>query len=590
MASAAGVGVNRTGPFESTAESDAEVTTLALAHQRMYPVFGLPCASGGWDCSDLWSPSPSVAAIAIGPIVQAFAQRYGPNGSFWAANPQLPYLPVQSFEIGNEENLPTQWLADNTHMHWAPNAPSDPGAAAGAADYAMVYEAAWAALHQVDPSGIAVVGGLTDGAGYGVDLQSDEQYLDALTPGEVDAVGYHDWVFEASDSLLETDTADLRVWMDQNGFAGVPINVTEFGACEITPQVTDTGGCNEQDTQSDATWAPYAASYVQWAMCTNWLDVTTVIAFWWGDNSTTDQSVWLPLMSADGTLTDYGQAFLNDAESLTTTGCPPSSSVGTTPANTALPTVQGTAVSGDQLTAAPGTWSGDPAPTLSYQWKSCDASGQNCSSIVGADATTYTVQPTDVGSTLIFSVTAINATGGAVADSQPIAVSAGPSGTTTTGPSGTTTAGPSGTTTAGPSGTTTGNTSAPPSAYSIPLAVSTSKPTTPRLLSMDLRILRVTRQGRFVTIEVRYRARSGTVSSTAIRFGRRSMRIHLKGHSENPTTMIFSAQLPVGRWSIDVTGRPARGYAVPEELARLLTIARSTRVTTRTAPRSKNAR
>lgn len=443
VASAAGVGVNRTGPFVSTAASDALVTTLALAHQRLYPVLGLPCASGGWDCSDQYSPSPSVAATEIGPIVQAFAQRYGPHGSFWAANPRLPYLPVQSFEIGNEENLPTQWVVDPTHMHWAPNSPSDPGAAAGAADYAIVYEAARAALHQVDPSGIAVVGGLADSASYGVDIQSDEQYIGALTAGKVDAIGYHDWVFDVSDSRLETDTADLRTWMDQNGFAGVPINVTEFGACDITPQVTSTGGCNEEDTQSDARWAPYAASYVQWAMCTRSLDVTTMIAFWWGDDSTTGQSVWLPLMSGDGTLTDYGQTFLNDTESLTTTGCPPPSFVG--------------------------------------------------------------------------------------------------------------------------------KTSAPPK---------TATPATPPLLSMDLRILRVTRRGRFVTIEVRYWARSGTVSCTAIKFRRRSVRIHLKGRGENPTTMTCSTRLPVGRWSVDVTGQPSRGYAKPAEQSRLLTVTRSTRVTT----------
>jgi hypothetical protein len=371
--------------------------------------------------------------MEIRPIIQAFAQRYGPNGSFWKANPRLPYLPVESFEIGNEENLPTMWVVDPTHMHWT--TPAD--GTAGAADYAMVYEAARAALHQVDPSGLAVVGGLADSASYGVDVQSDEHYVGALTPGKVDAVGYHDWVFDVSDSLLETDTSDLRTWMDKNGFAGVPINVTELGACDITPQVIGTGGCSEADTQSDATWAPHVASYVRWAMCTSRLHVTTVIAYWWGDSSTTDQSVWLPLMSGDGTLTDFGQAFLTDAKSLTTTGCQPSSSVGKT---------------------------------------------------------------------------------------------------------------------------------------------GTPKPTPPRLLSMDLRIVRVTRQGRLVTIDVRYRARSGTVSATAIQSRSRSRRIHLKGHRTNPTTMTFSTQLPVGQWSVDVTGRPNRGYAKPHEQARLLTVARATRV------------
>jgi len=53
--------------------------------------------------------------------------------------------------------------------------------------------------------------------------------LSALPSEGVDAVGYHPWVFDVSDSLLEPDTSDLRVWMDDNGFSGVPLDVNELG-------------------------------------------------------------------------------------------------------------------------------------------------------------------------------------------------------------------------------------------------------------------------------------------------------------------------------------------------------------------------
>ncbi|MGA1213773.1 MAG: hypothetical protein ACO3ZZ_08605, partial [Solirubrobacterales bacterium] len=43
------------------------------------------------------------------------------------------------------------------------------------------------------------------------------------------------------------------------------------------------------------------------------------------------------------------------------------------PVNTAAPTVAGTAEVGQELTADPGTWTGDP--TYSYQWQRCDFAG-----------------------------------------------------------------------------------------------------------------------------------------------------------------------------------------------------------------------
>ena len=43
------------------------------------------------------------------------------------------------------------------------------------------------------------------------------------------------------------------------------------------------------------------------------------------------------------------------------------------PSNTALPSISGTTSVGSTLTGSAGTWSGTPAPTFAYQWRSCDA-------------------------------------------------------------------------------------------------------------------------------------------------------------------------------------------------------------------------
>jgi len=48
---------------------------------------------------------------------------------------------------------------------------------------------------------------------------------------------------------------------------------------------------------------------------------------------------------------------------------------GGSPANKALPTISGTVRDGQTLAAHPGTWSGSPTPSYSYQWRRCNSSG-----------------------------------------------------------------------------------------------------------------------------------------------------------------------------------------------------------------------
>ena len=69
------------------------------------------------------------------------------------------------------------------------------------------------------------------------------------------------------------------------------------------------------------------------------------------------------------------------------------------------PTITGTALQGQTLTATPGTWTAADA-TFTYQWERCDASGANCVAVAGATAQTYLVAPTDAGATFVVVVTA----------------------------------------------------------------------------------------------------------------------------------------------------------------------------------------
>ena len=88
------------------------------------------------------------------------------------------------------------------------------------------------------------------------------------------------------------------------------------------------------------------------------------------------------------------------------------------PRNTALPTISGSAVLGGTLTASPGTWAADPAPTFTYRWLRCNANGVGCVALAGQTAQTYTVRQGDVGRRVRVSVTARNSVGAATARSE----------------------------------------------------------------------------------------------------------------------------------------------------------------------------
>jgi len=91
------------------------------------------------------------------------------------------------------------------------------------------------------------------------------------------------------------------------------------------------------------------------------------------------------------------------------------------PVNTGLPTVNGSAVQGQTLSAQPGSWSNSPT-SYAYQWRDCDGSGNNCTDIAGATSPSYLLAGSDVNSTVRVAVTASNVGGSSTASSAPTAV------------------------------------------------------------------------------------------------------------------------------------------------------------------------
>jgi len=92
------------------------------------------------------------------------------------------------------------------------------------------------------------------------------------------------------------------------------------------------------------------------------------------------------------------------------------------PSNESKPTLSsGTPAIGTTLSVASnGSWSNSPL-SYSYQWKDCDAKGENCAAIPGAVNQGYTPQARDAGYTLVATVTALNADGSGTASTAPSA-------------------------------------------------------------------------------------------------------------------------------------------------------------------------
>ena len=84
--------------------------------------------------------------------------------------------------------------------------------------------------------------------------------------------------------------------------------------------------------------------------------------------------------------------------------------IGQAPTNSAAPTVSGTAAVGQTLSATTGTWSGSPAPKLTYQWLSCtnNSSTDSCTPITGATRNTFKLLTAQAATYIRARVTATN--------------------------------------------------------------------------------------------------------------------------------------------------------------------------------------
>jgi hypothetical protein len=90
------------------------------------------------------------------------------------------------------------------------------------------------------------------------------------------------------------------------------------------------------------------------------------------------------------------------------------------PSNTTLPRIFGAARLGQVLTGDRGSWTNSPTKYV-YSWLRCNAAGNGCDPISGADGTQYTLGGADDGHAIRFRVAASNADGTTTATSAATA-------------------------------------------------------------------------------------------------------------------------------------------------------------------------
>jgi hypothetical protein len=147
-------------------------------------------------------------------FLHAAVNRYGTRGSFWRENPKLPRLPVEQWEIWNEENIVTFSKQPDPER------------------FARLIRISGGLLHRSEPGSTVILGGL-----FGRPLQTPPNiqsggYLAALyrVPGikrYFDGVALHPYVADAR--ALEGEIENLRRVMNLYGDAATPLYVTEMG-------------------------------------------------------------------------------------------------------------------------------------------------------------------------------------------------------------------------------------------------------------------------------------------------------------------------------------------------------------------------
>jgi hypothetical protein len=179
---------------------------------------------------------PPRSAADFGNFAAALVRRYGPAGSFWAANPSVRRRPIRAWQIWNEPHLRAYW-------------PTGPDPAA----YAAMLRVVGGAVKRADP-GAEVVAGAISQSSLGMPVAAFLRGMyDAGARGSFDSLAIHPYA-PAADQVYAIMRKVRRV-ANSRGDRRTPIRVTELGWATAGPRSPFRLGRRGQGELIKRTWA-----------------------------------------------------------------------------------------------------------------------------------------------------------------------------------------------------------------------------------------------------------------------------------------------------------------------------------------------
>ena len=140
----------------------------------------------------------------LGDFAAALVGRYGPRGAFWREHRSLPRMPIRTWQVANEPNLPGFWSEQ-------PYAPT----------YVTALRAAAASIRAADPGATIVMAGLSNDSWNAL-----AELYGAGARGAFDVVAIHPYTAQPA-GVVEI-LRKARAVMKANGDGRLPLWVTEL--------------------------------------------------------------------------------------------------------------------------------------------------------------------------------------------------------------------------------------------------------------------------------------------------------------------------------------------------------------------------
>ena len=169
------------------------------------PVLPVILRTPAWAAEDPDDPaSPPADPEAFRLLLTALAERYGPDGTLWAANPAVAAVPIRRWQVWNEPGDDRFWAVEGP---WAPS-------------YVRLLKAAHLGARAADPGARIVSAGLS-GRGW----RALDRIYDAGAGPWVDVAGLHPFGSTVADVVRHAESA--RKVLRSHGAGRTPLLLTE---------------------------------------------------------------------------------------------------------------------------------------------------------------------------------------------------------------------------------------------------------------------------------------------------------------------------------------------------------------------------